>query len=363
MEPTRVSITVILACLASAGICSCSKDPFDNLPEAKEMQEAAFSGWRRYLEALERLPAGREHVYSLARWFADCVLSRTEERYFGRRVEKARRLLKTGVMGDVKPRALRRHPSGYLLIVDTAGGYGAIPMVEQGRTVLFANLDAATGGWRAKPEFCSPRMPEKPALLYMIRYLDDTTASRKRRFDAALGLSRAEFRQQIVKYQNRESDPLVRLALGLARVRIDGWDASFLNGFPADSEKLDELKALDENVFEEMLVKLTNQAAMVEQPPANEILFRVAASAGGQMAERMGRAIYDFAEAAPARFAATVNDVVSGPYERHPALTRMKAYMKKEGKNAPKLRRFLKGCQRHGEPQARVLCRQLLQWL
>ena len=270
---------LLLCWLLLLPVAACQKHQWAELPSAPESQlRDARAFWQKYLQALSTRATARQPL-ELARFFSDSLLASTTSKQFSTGMGKALRKNGAGAFAGVKVIDLKTVPEGLLMIVDSRAGVAALPLRRQRQQLVFASLAAACGDWSGQPRFATDKMPDKPSLLYLRRYLDDSQAPLELRYRAAVALSRPEFRKVIIGYQRRESNALVRLGLGLARVRIDGWDESFLRGFPTQTDKLVELQNLDGDIFEEMLVKLTNMAAMVENPPANEVLFKVARAA------------------------------------------------------------------------------------
>lgn len=353
----------LLCCLLVVPVVACQKHRWAELPAAPKSQlQAARALWQGYLKALSGR-AGSRQPLQLARFFADPLLARTAPKQFAASIAQALSKNAAGAFAGVEVSELKQAPEGLLLIVDSRAGEAAIPLRRQRGRLVFANLAGACGDWTGPPRFGPQQMPDKPSLLYLKRYLDDPRAPLELRYRAAVSLSRPEFRKEIIEYQRRESNALVRLGLGLARVRLDGWDESFLRGFPTEADKLLKLQSLDGSIFEEMLVKLTNMAAVVENPPANEVLFKAARAAPPQLASRLGKALYDFAEAGPARFANAVHVLVGGEPDVDPALKLYLLYYRSRGRQAPKLTAFLKKFSRSGAGPVRILCHRLLAWL
>ncbi len=348
-----------MALLFLTGI-GCTKSRWADIPDAPaDVAGKARELWQQYSHALAEKDSGSRPV-KLARFFSNSLLGSTEPKEFESRIQRALMLLKNGAFAGAEPLSVKTVPEGLLLVLDTKGGEAAIPLVEEGGAVRFSELQASCGEWAGEPKFGPTKKPDRPSLLYIRRIIEggDSTISEKLR--ATLEFARPEMRRALLEQMRREQDAIVRLGLGLARVKLDGWDESFLRNFPTSPEGLAALQAADGDIFEEMMVKLTNQAAQVEDPPANEVLFKAATAAPEQLKRRFAAALYDMGEAGPIRLANAVRNLAGENMAQHPAVKLYLEELERRGGKAPKLQAFLRKFASIGEAEERKLCRALL---
>lgn len=355
----RNARTKLLASALLMMLAACSKGKFEQFPEAAPADRAlAEKLWADYLGALSD-PAFGKDVLVAARFFSRQVLLQSDEADFEKRLQGFAR--RRSVLEGIQVKSLKNTPDGLLLVLESKAGEVGLPVVKEGETMKFAELAAASGDWTtpAKP---LPASAAPPSLLSIKVLLRDETAGVGERLRAAVALAQSRERAVIVASQKTVQNPVVRLGLALARVKLDGSDDSFLKDFPTDAEGLRALQRADSAIFEEMITKLSNMGALVEEPPANEILFRVAAGAPAEMRARLGRALYEMAELGPARFANAFKNLVKDP-KSDPALA-VYAEEFRQRKQAPKLEAFLKKFSTsEGGPEEQKLCRAILAWL
>ncbi len=337
---------------------ACSEGKYDSLPLAPDAdRNLAAQMWSTYLQDLGKADTDANPI-RVARYFSAPLLARTSLKEFGKNIRKARSRQKTGILTKVKVVALRTHPDGPMLIVDSPAGETALPLRREHETYRFAEWRIATGDFTAEPKFGPAQMPAEISLLYIKARLANESIPLGPRLRATHLLAQPKYRKEIIKYQRQVQDPLVRLGLGLARVKIDGFDESFIKNFPSQAENLSRLAKADPQIFEEMLAKLSNLGAKVEDPPANETMFRVAKGAPEEMKARMGKALYDMAEMSPPRFANAVMHLGADALQ-DPAVKIYLEEAKRRGGKAPKLEKFLRKFSRIGEPEEKSICRKL----
>jgi hypothetical protein len=340
-------------------LAGCSGGPYASLPDAPAEKLQAASGlWESYRTTLSDKATSRDEV-ALARHFCRPLVAATEPAEFLKRMSAAQKMTSTGLMDSIRLTALKQAPEGLLLIVESKAGQAAIPLCEEDGAPRLADLAAASGDWKAAPHHASAQMPEERSLLYLEVLVRDEQAPLAERLRAAVGLARKEWRSNLLKAQGRVTQPVVRLGLGLARTKVDGLDPSFIQNFPADPAGLRALLEADRALFEEMIVKLGNLGSAVEDPPANEKMFQVAAAAPQEIQATAARALYDMAELSPERFANGVRAQVKD-LQADPALKLYFEELGRRGGSAPQLERFLKKFSKQGEPEERKLCRELL---
>lgn len=345
---------VLLAGLVSG--CPQGKyEEFEDAPAAD--RTAAEKLWTGYLNKLGSRKAGKNPL-ELAEFFALPLLAHTDEDTFRQRIKQCLRRRSAGAFEDVEVEAVKTSPGGLLLVVDSKAGQAAIPLTRQGEQLKFAELEASTGDWSREATRGPSEMPDNPSLLYIKVVVQDEHASAGERLRAAVALADSKYRKSIIRLQRTVTDPVVRLGLGLARIKIDGSDASFVRNFPKEAMGISALAQADSAIFEEMISKLTNLGAMQEDPPANEALYRTAGDAPPNLRDRMAKALYDMAEQAPARMANAVRNVASDPASD----STFALYLEEVGRRgqAPKMVRFLKKFSKIGEPEERKLCKTLL---
>ncbi|MBN2498682.1 MAG: hypothetical protein JXR96_29090 [Deltaproteobacteria bacterium] len=358
--------TPCLVCLVLLlGLCciACPAGQFDSMPDCSPADRAvAEKLWRGYLDAL----GNRKWVKQperLAVFFLPALIASTDEKTFAKSLVDARRKMATGLLDAAQIESLKQAPGGLLLVIDSKAGEVGVPLARTGERMLLADIAMATGEWTAEGVHFSGKMPAEPSLLYLKMMLADEKQPVGDRLRAAVNLAKTEYRQEIIRHQRMVQDRIVRLGLGLARVRIDGFDESFLKNFPTDASGLSALKSADAEIFEEMLTKLANQGAMVEDPPANEVLYKVVAGSPAPMRERMGKAIYDMAEMSPVRFANAVRNAGAKDLSKDATLAIYLEEVKRRGGKSPKVSAFLKKFSRQGEPVERALCGSILSQL
>ncbi len=350
------SIFVGLSLLAL--FAGCTKSKYDKLADASEAdKKAAVELWNDYLAALGERDIGKDPV-KLARFFSGPLLASLSEADFETRIKKCLGRKRAGAFSNVEVVSLKNSANGYFMILESKAGEAAIPLVREKEQMKFSELIASTGDWTSEPKPGPTAMPKDKSLLYILMVLKNEQAPVTDRLKAAVAMAKKQYRRQIIANQKTVSNPIVRLGLGLARIKIDGSDKSFLRNFPTDAAGLEALQRADKDIFEEMLVKLTNMGSMIEDPPANEVLYKVAAGAPDAMRQRMGKALYTLAEAGPARFANAIRNLVKDMSSDKSLLIYLEE-VKRRGGKAPKLMRFLKKFSRIGEPAERELCRKL----
>ncbi|HUU00296.1 MAG TPA: hypothetical protein VM425_02515 [Myxococcota bacterium] len=336
----------------------CTKSKYDKLADASEAdKKAAVELWNNYRAALGERDVGKDPV-RLAHFFSGPLLASLTEADFSAHINKCLGRTRAGAFSNVKVVSLKNSADGFLMILDSRAGEAAIPLVRKGKWMKFSELSASTGDWTSEPKAGPTAMPRDKSLLYIMMVMKNEQAPITDRLRAAVGLAKKKYRRQIIANQKTVSNPIVRLGLGLARVKIDGSDESFIRNFPTAAAGLEALQQADKDIFEEMLVKLTNMGSMIEDPPANEVLYKVAAGAPDSMRLRMGKALYTLAEAGPPRFANAIRNVAKDMR----ADKSLKIYLeevKRRGGKAPKMLKFLGKFSRIGEPAERKLCREL----
>jgi hypothetical protein len=339
-------------------ISGCPKSKYDDFSDAPQSdRSAAENMWTSYLNDLGDRKVS-ERPFLVARYFARPLIANTTEEEFNKHLRMGLKRRGAGAFRNVKVEAVKESPSGLLLVLDSKAGEMAVPLTKEGDQVKFAELKAATGEWTGPAKRGSDHMPERPSLLYIKMVLADKQAPVGARLRAAVALSEKKYRQEIIRQQRTVTDPIVRLGLGLARIRIDGSDESFIRNFPADAVGISALAQADAAIFEEMMTKMANLGAMVEDPPANEALYRTAGGAPPDLRARMGKALYDMAEAGPARMANAVRNVATDPATDKTFDIYLEE-VKRRGQ-APRMKKFLRKFSRIGEQQERRLCKALL---
>ncbi len=350
-----VPITLLLALVFSG----CPKGKYDDLSDASEGDRlAAEKLWADYMKTLGDRRASKNPVL-VASFFSQPLIAGTTESEFEKHITRCLKKRSAGAFEGVDVEGLKNGPDSLLLVVDSKAGQAAIPVVKDGNRIVFSELEASTGDWAGKSRPGPTKMPEKPSLLYIKMMLENKEAQVGDRLRAALMLAETKYRKQIISHQRTISDPIVRLGLGLARIKIDGSDESFVKNFPTSPGGIAALAQADKQIFDEMITKLANLGAMQEDPPANEVLYKVAAAAPPQMREQMGQALYKMSELGPHRLANAVRNL-SKDLDRDPALEIYVEEVKRRGGKAPKVFRFLKKFSRIGESEERKLCKNLL---
>lgn len=352
-------LTVLIALLSAVLLSGCPQGKYGNLSDAPESDLVAGGKlWADYLETLGNRNASKNPVL-VARFFARPLIAGTTEEEFEKHVTNCFKKRSAGAFEGVDVEALKNGPDGLLLVVDSKAGQAAIPVVRDGNQILFSELEASTGNWVGEAKPGPANMPGKPSLLYIKMMLENKEAKVGDRLRAALMLAETKYRKQIISYQRTITDPIVKLGLGLARIKIDGSDESFVKNFPTSPGGIAALAQADKKIFDEMVEKLSNLGAMQEDPPANEVLYKAAAAAPPQMREQMGQALYKMSERGPHRLANAVRNL-SNDLEKDTALEIYVEEVKRRGGKAPKVFRFLKKFSRIGEPEERKLCKDLL---
>ncbi|MFC1654746.1 hypothetical protein ACFL2F_02975 [Myxococcota bacterium] len=350
--------TIWITLLFAVLLTGCPKGKYDDLADAPESDKVSGEKlWNDYMQALGDRNANKNPVV-VARFFSQPLMAGTTEEEFKKYISKCLKIRSAGAFKGVDVEALKNGPDSLLLVVDSKAGHAAIPVVKDGDQILFSELAASTGNWAAEAKPGPSSMPEEPSLLYIKMMLQNKQAKVGDRLRAAMMLAKGKYRKQIIAHQRTISDPIVRLGLGLARIKIDGSDESFVKNFPTSPGGIAALAQADKKIFDEMIVKLANLGAMQEDPPANEVLFKVAASAPTQMREQMGKALYTMAELGPHRLANAVRNL-SKDLDKDPVLEIYVEEVKRRGK-APKVLRFLNKFSRIGEAEERKLCKNLL---
>ena len=340
-------------------LCGCPKGKYDDLPDAPESDRvAAEQLWTEYMKALGDRNASKNPIL-VAGFFSQPLMAGTTEAEFKKHVTKCLKKRSAGAFQGVDVAGLKNGPDSLLLVVDSKAGQAAIPVVGDGDRIVFSELSASTGNWAAEAKPGPDKMPEEPSLLYIKMMLNNKQAKVGDRLRAAVMLSKTKYRKQIIAHQRTISDPIVRLGLGLARIKIDGSDESFVKNFPTSPGGIAALAQADKQIFDEMIDKLANLGAMQEDTPANEVLYKVAGSAPTQMREQMGKALYKMSELGPHRLANAVRNL-SKDMDRDPVLDIYIEEVKRRGGKAPKVFRFLKKFSRIGEAEERKLCKNLL---
>lgn len=340
-------------------LTGCPQGKYDGFEAAPATDRAAAEKlWAAYLNKMGSRKAGKNPL-ELAEFFARPLLAHTDEDTFRQKIKQCLRRRSAGAFEDVEVESVKTSPGGLLLVVDSKAGQAAIPLTREGEHLKFADLETSTGDWSREAVRGPADMPEKPSLLYIKVVVGDEHASTGERLRAAVALSDGKYRKEIIHLQRTVTDPIVRLGLGLARIKIDGSDASFVRNFPAEAMGISALAQADPVIFEEMMTKMSNLGAMQVDPPANEALYRTAAAAPADFRDRMGKALYDMAEQAPDRMANAVRNVASDP-AGDATFDIYLAEVRRRGK-ATKMMRFLKKFSRIGEPDERKLCKTLLE--
>ena len=351
--------TVWITLLFAVLLTGCPKGKYDDLADAPESDKVAGEKlWTDYMQALGDRNANKNPVV-VARFFSQPLMAGTTEGEFKKHISKCLKIRSAGAFKGVDVEALKNGPDSLLLVVDSKAGQAAIPVVKDGDQIRFSELSASTGNWIGEPQPGPSQMPEEPSLLYIKMMLQNKEAKVGDRLRATMMLAKTKYRKQIIAHQRKISDPIVRLGLGLARIKIDGSDESFVKNFPTSPGGIAALAQADKKIFDEMVSKLSNLGAMQEDPPANEVLFKVAAAASPQMREQMGKALYNMAELGPHRLANAVRNL-SKDLDRDPVLEIYIEEIKRRGGKAPKVFRFLKKFSRIGESAERKLCKNLL---
>lgn len=341
------------------GLVGCTGGKYGDLPEAPAGSlEKAQALWKAYVEALGAKEVAKQPE-RVAGFFARPLVASLQVDAFGKAIEGARHKRSAGLLGEAKVESVRKAPDGLMMVMDTKAGEVGIPLADQDGALKFASLEAACGEWTKEAARGPSAMPAKPSLLYIKMLLADGAAPMAERLKAAVGLAETRYRAEIIAAQKRISDPIVKLGLGLARIRIDGTDDSFVRTFPTQAARLTKLAGVDKAIFEEMLVKLTNLASMVEDPPVNEVLFKAAAAAPAELRPRFGKALYDMAEASPQRFANAVFSLVKD-MDTNEGLAVYFEEVGRRGGKAPKVEKFIKKFSRQGEGPEKDLCKGLL---
>ncbi len=352
----RSAIGLSLSLALSAG---CASGPHDGLADAPaEQLRAAEALWQSYRTALGDDAQAKEPL-ALARFFSRPLLATTDPAEFTKRIAAARKMKSTGLLDSVRVRALKASPGGPLLLLESKAGEGAIPILEEGGQLRFHDLAAASGDWKAGPRPAPAAVPAEPSLLYLEATVLDERAPAADRLHAAMALAKKEHRGSLVRLRSRVSAPVVRLGLGLALTKVDGLDEAFIRDFPASADGLAALRTADAALFEEMVTKLSNLASSIEEPPANERLFQVAAAAPADMQALFGKALFDMAELNPTRFANAVRNQVKD-MDRDAALGLYFQELARRGARGTKVEAFLRKFAGQGEPEERKLCRDLL---
>lgn len=351
--------TALITLLFAVLLTGCPKGKYDDLSDAPESDKVAGEKlWVDYLKTLGDRKASKNPIL-VAQFFSQPLMAVTTEAEFKKYLGKCLKKRSAGAFEGVDVEALKNGPDSLLLVVDSKAGQAAIPVVKDGDQILFSELTASTGNWMGDLRPGPSKMPEEPSLLYIKMMLQNKEAKVGDRLRATMMLAKTKYRKQIIAHQRTISDPIVRLGLGLARIKIDGSDESFVKNFPTSPGGIATLIQADKQIFDEMVSKLSNLGAMQEDPPANEVLFKVAASAPPQMREQMGKALYNMAELGPHRLANAVRNL-SRDMDKDPVLEIYIEEIKRRGGKAPKVFRFLKKFSRIGEPAERKLCKNLL---
>ncbi len=344
-----------LVCLLLA---ACPADEYSGLADATEAtQQAARQLWSQYLEALTSRDLDSKPELA-ARFFSPGLIARLEVDEFSKALQAARRKRGAGLFEGVEVASVKLAEDGPWMVIDSKAGRVGIPLSAQQEQLRFASLEAAVGEWTQKATRAPTGLPEQPSLLFIKSLLADEQAPIGARLRAAVGLAQSRYRKEILQAQKTVADPVVRLGLGLARIKIDGSDDSFILQFPAEPAKLLALQKADPEIFEEMVTKLTNLASMVEDPAANESLYRATAGAPDTLRARFGRALYEMAEANPRRFANAVFSLAKD-LDADPGLAAYFAQVQQSGNRAPNVQQFLRKFASSGEGAERKLCKSL----
>jgi hypothetical protein len=107
------------------------------------------------------------------------------------------------------------------------------------------------------------------------------------------------------------------------------------------------------------VTKLSNLASSIEEPPANEKLFQVAAAAPAELQALFGKAVFEMGELNPTRFANAVRAQVKD-IAQDPVLGLYFAELTRRGAKDTKVEAFLRKFAGQGEPEEKALCRDLL---
>ncbi|MBW1810053.1 MAG: hypothetical protein JRJ87_17785 [Deltaproteobacteria bacterium] len=349
---TRLVLVVVL-------IAGCSSSKFSDLQDTSEAEKTqAKDLWQSYLKQLGSRSVSKDPIL-IASHFSKALIASTDEATFIKKIKKCLGRRSAGAFANVKIEALKNGPEGLLLIVDSKAGEAAIPLINERNKLKFAELRASTGEWNVAAKHGPSKMPAETSLLYIKMMLVDKQAPIGDRLRAAVDLADVKYRKVIIASQRSVENPIVRLGLGLARIKIDGSDESFIKNFPTSSAGISALAQADNKIFDEMVSKLSNMGAMVEDPPANEILYKVVAAAPAAMRQQMGQAIYKMAELSPGRLANAIRNL-SKDIEKDPVLQIYLEEVKRQGGKAPKVMKFLKKFSRIGEFAERKLCKSLL---
>ena len=218
----------------------------------------------------------------------------------------------------------------------------------------------ATGDFNQKPKPVTAGMPKEPSLLYLEMQVLDEQAPLADRLRSAVAMGKKKYRRNVGKYIRVVRQPFVRLGLGLAKARIEGWSDVFINNFPTEPDRMSKLAALDGKVFDDMVVSLGQHGANLIDPPANEVLYKITASAPDDLKPKFAKALYDMGELNPTTFLDAVHHAGFKNLAEDKTLQAYFAVAKVQQGKAPKVRRFLKKCARAGEPEARKMCRAIL---
>lgn len=351
--------SVWVALLLAGALAGCSKGKYDNLADASgDVRAAAEKMWDEYLTALGNRQVGKNPML-VAKFFSGPLLASTNEAEFRSRIVKTQKKRSAGAFERVTVAAVKTGHEGLLMIVDSKAGQAAIPVVQAGDQIKFAELMASTGDWAKEAKPGPSEMPADPSLLYIKVVLQDEQAPVGDRLRAAIMLVKTKYRKEIVSHQRTVKNPVVRLGLGLARIKIDGSDESFIKNFPTDSNGISAIRQADKDIFEEMITKLSNMGGLVEDPPANEVMYKVAAGAPSDLRDRMAKALYNMAELNPARMANAVRNVATDASSDSTFEIYLEEVKRQDGK-APKMTAFLRKFSRIGESEERKLCNTLL---
>jgi hypothetical protein len=337
-------------------VFGCSSSKFRKMADASpEDFKAAKEMWSEYGKQLAEKKITKDPLL-VSSFFSRTVLLQTSEADFSKRIAGAARRNSTGLFEGVEVKALKESQTGLMLVLNTKAGETGIPMVKEGERIKFAELTFSTGEWsagEAKPMLDSAEV--EPSVLFQKAVIRDGKTLVGERLKAAVSLANGKRRSEIIELQRTVTDPIILLGLGFARVRIDGFDENFIKNFPTNADGLIALAKADKAIFEEMITKLSNMGALVEDPPANEAFYRVVAGAPSEMRELMGRALYNMAELGPIRFANAVKNG-SKDIASDPVLDVLIEEIKRRGGKSPQLSMFLKKFIAEGEPAERQLC-------
>jgi hypothetical protein len=350
-------IIIVIACLMTA----CPEGKYASLTDASPAdQKAVEKTWQSYLSDLSAFDENNDKkVYNVAKYFMGSLLANTSVEDFKNQLKAGARRARAGAFEKMEVKAVKVKENGFLLVVAAKIGEGVVPIISEDDQIKLANLKAAVGEWKDEPTFVSDQMPKESSLLFIKSVLENDNAKINQKLAAAVALAKTKYRQEIINYQKSLTDPIVLLGLGLARIKIDGYDKSFILKFPVDSKGLTALSEADPRIFSEMMSNLSSLAADVEDPPANEVLFKVAAAAPKSIKPMGAEALYKMAEKRPVRFANAVRNLESsGIVDK--VLEIYRDEIKRQGGKAPKMKSFLKKFAKEGEAEERKLCRQLL---